>query len=202
MSKQMLIIRELSAASGVDADRIVRATMGSYEFDKVIGAFGKISDLPIWYSECRDIARLCSVATRLNQRHGVRLVFVDYLQLLDLPPGETTERQVAKASSQFKRLAVKTGLSVVLLSQLSNPRDGDFSKPPSMGQLRGSGMLMADADRVVMLHRPGQGKPEEDHTLLANIAKSRNGPPGVKIEFRFHRGRILNAARQHEEALP
>jgi replicative DNA helicase len=195
MSRVAVAYREMASLSGVETERIARARLSGDDFGRIAGVVSKLSDLPVWYSEATDIRKIAAQAIRMHRAHGIRLLWVDYLQLLDMVDADTEEQRVAGTGKFLKRIAIKTGISVVALSQLSNPRDGDYSRPPSDGQLRGSGQLKAHADRILMLYRPNHGSEEDDHTLIAKVAKARNGPGGVKIELRFLNGRIANAAR-------
>src|SRR5262249_15754940 len=129
-------------------------------------------------------------ARRLKMRHGIGLVVVDYLQLIE-PDNrkETREQQVAGISRRLKRLARELGIPVVALAQLNRNVENRADGRPRLSDLRESGGTEADADVVMLLHRPDlrRGKDGDDDgerdarpvvPAIVMVEKQRNGPTG------------------------
>src|SRR5262249_53306490 len=124
--------------------------------------------------------RIAANARRLKLRHGIKIVFVDYLQLIE-PDNRRDNRQeqVANISRRLKFLARELQIPVVALAQLNrNPEDRQGGKP-RLSDLRESGSIEMDADTVMLLHRPEMYEPgQHEGTTEVIIAKQRNGPTG------------------------
>jgi replicative DNA helicase len=127
-------------------------------------------------------------ARRMIRQHDVKMIIVDYLQIMKLPRGERyygdTEKTTA-LSSGIKKLAKELNVPIVILSQLSRASVGDKPRKPVLSDLRQSGAIEQDADVVIFIHRPEaygiitdteygstEGKAE------IHVAKQRNGPTG------------------------
>jgi len=130
-------------------------------------------------------------ARRLVQKHGVKIIFIDYLQLMrstSKRAQDNRQAEVAEISTMLKNTARELGVPVVALAQLS--RDAENRKP-TLAQLRESGQLEQDADAVIFIYRPQKNERDEDtgealqrEEALAIIAKQRNGPVGeVDLDF-------------------
>lgn len=128
-----------------------------------------------------NVRDIVSRARSLHRRHGVELVFVDYLQLCE-PAGKYENRNLAVASmsAALKRLAVESNIAVVVFSQL-NRASAKEKKMPLLSELRDSGAIEQDADLIAFLHRPD---PEEKRRVIFHVAKHRNGPTG-DCDLRF-----------------
>src|SRR5205807_9653208 len=117
---------------------------------------------------------------RLKQRHGLRLVIVDYLQLLQsgLRRVENRQVEVSGMSRSLKLLAKELDVPVVVLSQLNRGPEQRTDKKPMMADLRESGSIEQDSDVVILVHRPDLYEPETERAGEADliIAKHRNGP--------------------------
>lgn len=111
--------------------------------------------------------------------HGVRVVFVDYLQLVAFPigKGETLAQAIGKVSQSFKRLAQELRICVVLLSQIN--REGGKGSEPSVEDLKGSGDIEQDANAIIMLWRNNKDE------LHVKIAANRSGPAGYRQTVEF-----------------
>lgn len=137
----------------------------------------------------QSVARIAAHARHLRRTHEIRLVVVDYLQLIDTEEkrGKNRQEQVAAISRRLKNLAVELDIPIVALSQLNREADGER---PKLSHLRESGALEQDADTVLLLHR----EPETPRVVTVIIAKQRNGPPGeVTLGFCPEEMRFENA---------
>ena len=133
-----------------------------------------------------DIGKL--VATiRLAARKGVKVVIVDYLQLV--PPEDASvirEQQVASSSRKLKQVAMACNVCVIVLSQLNRQVENRPDARPRLSDLRESGAIEQDADQTWLLWRPNKGSTEQpDNVARIDIAKNRNGPTGI-IDLEWH----------------
>ncbi len=141
-------------------------------------------------------------ARRLTHTENIRLIVVDYIQLLRGPKAESRQQEMTRISALLKSLAKDLGVPVVALSQLSRAVEQREKKRPILSDLRESGALEQDADKVVFVHRPEQYDPEDDRGV-ANliVAKNRNGPTGaVKLAFKKKCMRFENFHPEDEPA--
>jgi replicative DNA helicase len=130
----------------------------------------------------QSMLRISANARRLKHRHGIKLVIVDYLQLVE-PDNrrEARHEQVAGIARRLKYLARELALPVVALAQLNREVENRAGQEPRLSDLRESGGIEADADVVLLLHRPAN-----EGVLEVNVAKNRNGPTG-NVTLRFRR---------------
>lgn len=140
------------------------------------------------------IQQLCARSRRLANREGIKLIVVDYLQLVETAQKmENQNLKVAFVSAQLKKLAKSLKIPVIALSQLNRQSEGTADKRPQLCNLRDSGAIEQDADVVMFLHREGKAKewreaidytavPMHEHNLMPVVelivAKNRNGPCG------------------------
>jgi replicative DNA helicase len=194
MSADQLALRLLSTISGLEGRQIRAKRWGREEHLRLGRAIDELGRMPIFIDETPGIgvAELRSKARRAVSLHQVRLVIVDYLQLMSLPPrSESHQLGIATISKSLKALAKELGVPVMALSQLSRQveqRGGD--KRPMLSDLRDSGAIEQDADIVLFVYRPemyeqtdAQGNPTAGRAELI-IGKHRNGPTGtVQLHF-------------------
>lgn len=151
--------------------------------------FGEAVDvgkgLPLYWSTAERLDRIIATATRLHRRAGIRIMAVDYLQLVGIPKGERRDLEVGTATRAFLRLAKKTGMVVYLLSQLNRKVDFRGDKRPRLSDLRDSGAIEQDTDSCWLLDRDTPDG--EDMRIL--IAKARNGRGGI-VTLKFRNGHI------------
>jgi len=134
-----------------------------------------------------NITQLCLRARRVKQKHGLSLVVVDYLQLIEGPrlKGENRQEEVARISRRLKGLARELHVPVIALSQLNRVLEHRDVKRPRLADLRESGQIEQDADAVLMLHRPEMYDPEDRKGLAEiHVAKNRGGSTGM-VELSF-----------------
>jgi replicative DNA helicase len=211
MPKEQLIIRMLSAESGVDGSRMRTGKLIDSDWAKLANAAGTLADAQIHVDDTASITmtELRARARRLAARAAktdapLRMVAVDYLQLLggDAKRGsqnESREREVAENSRQLKLLAKELGITVVALSQLNRKCEERKDKRPLLSDLRDSGAIEQDADVIVFLYRHEvYEKDDQDSAGKAEliIAKQRNGPIGVAhVAFLNHLSSFRNLQR-------
>jgi replicative DNA helicase len=147
----------------------------------------------------RNPAQLSAIARRAKSRHGIGLIVIDYLQLLesgDGPDRESRQEQVARISRRLKGIARELDVPVIALSQLNRLVEQREDHRPRLSDLRDSGAIEADADLVILLHRPDYYDPTDRPGLAeAIVAKNRNGPTDtVPLVFLKHLARFESAA--------
>lgn len=183
--------RLLAATSTVSASEIRNPSTVSKEgWLELARASGRVAALPI-YGDDRGtlkIDQLLSSARLCIRRHGVQLIVVDYLQIVQAPPGRETRDRVAAVSNALRQLAKSENVAVVQLSQLARPRD--INDRPTMIQLKESGDVEAHSHVIVMPYLPvdDTGELIADEQVLI-VAKNRNGTVG-QIPVYFDTARL------------
>ena len=148
-------------------------------------------------SRSQTTSQIGPIARQFKRKHGLRLVVVDYLQLLQFPSGRWVPRheQVAAMTRDLKGLARDLGCPVIALAQLNRNLENRQDKRPQLSDLRESGSIEQDADTVLLLHPPededAKANPDLKDTLCIIIGKQRNGPTeDVTVRFDKATGRI------------
>jgi replicative DNA helicase len=193
MSRDQLVQRMLTAEARVDSQRVRQGGLRDADFTNLARAAGVLQSCPVWIDDTPSLSLLemRSKARRLKAENDIKLVVVDYLQLMRSPEyAENRVQEISDISRSLKALARELEVPVVALSQLSRAseqRGGE--RRPILSDLRDSGAIEQDADLVVFIHRP-EYYDREDETKkgLADImlAKNRNGPTG-DVQLRFSR---------------
>jgi replicative DNA helicase len=185
MSRQELFVRLAAAGGRVDGHQIQSGYVREADCARLSDAYCRIGSSSLFVDDSAAVGVLdlrCQ-AKRLQARHGLHLLIVDYLQLMQLPTrAENRNVAIADISRGLKLLSRELAIPVVALSQLSREterRGGD--RKPMMSDLRDSGALEQDADLIVFIHRPEVYQPTPENAGLAEIiiAKQRNGPTGT-----------------------
>jgi replicative DNA helicase len=200
MSEQQLMVRLLSASARVNAHQLRTGRLSQGDWKDISTATGQLSKAKIFIDDTASLSilELRAKARRLKAEHGIGLVIVDYLQLVQGPRNsESREREVSMISRSLKALAKELDVPVMALSQLNRAvesRAGD--KRPVLSDLRESGAIEQDADVVLFVHRPeSYGAIEikdDDGTVMPAegvaeiiIGKQRNGPTGIiRLSFK------------------
>lgn len=205
MSKEELVDRLLVSQSDIDAWRLKTGRLSEDDFDKLSTAMGELADAPIYIDDTPGIsvAEIRTKARRLQMETGMKLLIVDYLQLVN--PGKRFEnrvQEVSYVSQNMKNLARELKIPVIAVSQLSRAVEHRGERKPQLADLRESGAIEQDADVVMFLYT----KDEEfspQRIVSINIAKHRNGPVGEKdLLFRGDRIRFYNIEGSREESPP
>lgn len=201
MSKEELVDRLLVGQADVDAWRLKTGKLSEDDFGKLSEAMGELADAPIFIDDTPgiSISEMRTKARRLQLEHGIKLLLVDYLQLVD--PGRRYDnrvQEVSVVSQALKNLARELKIPVIALSQLSRAVEHRGEKKPQLADLRESGAIEQDADVVMFLYRPDdQYLPTMPIKLL--IAKHRNGPTGeIDLLFRGDRIKFYSVEKQRE----
>jgi replicative DNA helicase len=200
MSKEQLVQRLLSMDAGVDQQRLRTGWIEDDEWDRIIYAMGTLSEANIWIDDTPGITtvEMRSKARRLQAEHGIDLIIVDYLQLMQsvLGSGKRNEnrvQEISEVSRNLKALARELNMPVLALAQLSRAVETRQSKVPQLSDLRESGSLEQDADIVMFIYRDDIYNPESERKNIADIivAKHRNGPVGeVSLYFQANQTRF------------
>ena len=193
MSKEQLVNRMLCAEANIDSQRLRIGEMGDKDWDSLWAACDTMSKAKIYIDDTAGITvmEMRSRARRLKAEHGLDLIVVDYLQLMQGSGKRNTsgdrQQEVSEISRSLKALARELDVPVLALSQLSRGVEARQLKRPMLSDLRESGSLEQDADIVTFLYREDYYKPdtENKHTELI-IAKHRNGPVDT-VNLFFHK---------------
>ncbi|GAC1393434.1 MAG: replicative DNA helicase [Ktedonobacteraceae bacterium] len=199
MSKEQLVQRFLSMDAGIDQQRLRTGWIEDDEWERIIYAMGTLSEATIWIDDTAGIStmEMRSKARRLQAEHGIDLIIVDYLQLMQSTAGgvrnKNREQEISEISRNLKGLAREINVPVLALAQLSRAVESRSSKIPQLSDLRESGSLEQDSDIVLFIYRDDVYNPESERKNIADIiiAKHRNGPVGeVSLFFQASQTRF------------
>lgn len=212
MTADALSLRLLCSRSRVNLRNVRDGLLAERDFPKMSGASGKIAKAPLYIDDSAglSILQLRAKARRMHQMYGIKLLVIDYLQLLHTTNKRAKNRQeeITDISNGVKALAKELGIPVIILSQLNRELEKDKNRKPRLSDLRESGAIEQDADIVGLLYRPAEEKEGEsteqntDSAVPINllIAKQRNGPTGdVNLTFFRDITRFENAAKVSAE---
>ena len=208
MTAESLVLRMLCSRARVNMRNIRDGFLAERDFPKLTGAAGKLANAPLYIDDTAglSILQLRAKARRMHQQYGVKLIVIDYLQLLNASGTriENRQQEVAQISNGVKALAKELKVPVIVLSQLNRELEKDKSRKPRLSDLRESGAIEQDADLIALLYKPDEGKEDEDgapaevDSIPVNllIAKQRNGPTG-DVHLTFFKGytRFESAAK-------
>lgn len=201
MSKEQLAQRMLCSHARVDANKVRTGYLASSDWPRLTAAAGKLSEAPIFIDDTPAISvmELRAKARRLKAHQDIKLIILDYLQLMRGSSGiENRQQEISEISRSLKALARELNVPVVAISQLSRAVESRTDHRPQLSDLRESGAIEQDADLVVLILREEYYSPTPDNQGLAeiNIAKQRNGPVGqLKLTFIKEYTRFENIAR-------
>ncbi|MFW6138215.1 MAG: replicative DNA helicase [Spirochaetota bacterium] len=192
MSKEALVQRMLCSEARIDNQALRKGFLRTEDWPKLTIAAGKLADANIFIDETPGISdmQLRAKARRIQSRHGLDIVMVDYLQLMSTTSKRRNEgrtQEITEISRSLKALARELHVPVVALSQLSRAVESrGKDKRPILSDLRESGAIEQDADLVAFLYRDELYNPNTDDKDIAEviIQKQRNGPTGT-IRLRF-----------------
>lgn len=209
MSADQLASRMISTLSGVNSTKIRTGHIDEEEFFSVLDASKKLQKMPLYIDDTPSlsISSLRTRARRLKRKHNLKLLFIDYLQLIRGNVGGSRDfnrvQEISEITQGLKALAKELNIPVIALSQLSRAVEQREDKRPLLSDLRESGSIEQDADIVAFIYReeyylmrkkPKEGtdaysKWQQDMSNVSNIteliiSKHRNGPVGeVKLYF-------------------
>lgn len=185
--------RMLSGQSRIDSHRFKgRVRLGREDWERLHAAKGRIDSLPIGVIDGgrQSVSAICSSARKFARQHGRCVVFVDYLGLVDIPRADrrnNRHEELDYVSRALRVLAKEIGQPVFALSQLNRESEKREDKTPRMSDLKESGALEANADVVILVHRPEYYDPNDNPGVAKLIiSKNRNGGTGT-VSVTFHR---------------
>ena len=198
MSCQQLVTRLVALNAGVDLNGLRRGDIKDVDWPSIVDASQSLSKVgkALWVDDtaAASLFEISAKARRVQsmasaESRSLKLVIVDYLQLMSPSSKEgTREQQVSEMSRGLKQMAKDLDVSVLMLSQLSRAVESRADKRPLLSDLRESGAIEQDSDNVMFLYRPGYyERGVDDGSTELIISKQRNGPTGV-VPLRFYSG--------------
>lgn len=196
MSQEELVDRLLVSQADIDAWKLKTGRLGEDEFTQLSDAMGVLADAPLYIDDTPGLSvlEMRTKARRLMAEKGLKLLVVDYLQLIRGRGLENRVTEVAEISQGLKNLARELKIPILSLSQLSRAVEHRGSKQPQLADLRESGAIEQDADVVIFLFREDE---DDLSNMKLNIAKHRNGPlRTIDLRFKGERIRFFGAERK------
>jgi replicative DNA helicase len=208
MSKEQLVQRMLCSHARVDAHKVRTGFLSQSDWPRLVSAAGKLSEAPIYIDDAPAITalELRAKARRLKAQFDIRLIVVDYLQLMQGHQIKSDNRQqeISEISRSLKALARELNVPIIAISQLSRAVEQRSDHRPQLSDLRESGAIEQDADLVLLLLREEYYNPTEENRGIAEIiiAKQRNGPVGsLNLAFLGEYMKFENVSSRSEEFL-
>jgi replicative DNA helicase len=206
MSKEQLFMRMLTGEARIDAHRFRSGYLNEKDYGRLSHALGTLAEARVYIDDTASIGvlEMRAKARRLQSEHGLDLLIIDYIQLMQgRGRFESRQAELASISRSLKGLAKELHVPVVALSQLSRAPETRSDHRPQLSDLRESGALEQDADVVMFIYRDeqyrdadGQTNQESEGVAEIIIGKQRNGPVGtVKLAFIKEHTRFENLAQ-------
>ena len=206
MSAKQLTARLIARQTQVSSSSTLYSKLSDDEYNKLYDGSLSLKSLPIYFDEDNknNFSKICSSIRRMVKQHGIKVVFIDYLQILANGSRENREAIIGDMARDLKRLAVELDIAICALSQLKR---AEGSKEPALNRMRGSGQIEEACDMAILIHRPNL------KTDVANvtIAKGRNiGLAKEKVKFNsalsyfsdFEQGDPQAPYQERKEELP
>lgn len=200
MAKEQLFQRMLTTEAKIDAHRFRTGQLSDGDYEQLSTAMGLLESARVFIDDTAGISvlEMRAKSRRLKAEHGLDLIVVDYIQLMQgRGRFENRTQELASISRSLKGLAKELGVPVVALSQLSRAPESRSDRRPQLSDLRESGALEQDADVVIFIFREEMYEETPENQNLAEIivGKQRNGPTGnVKLAFIKQQTRFQNLA--------
>lgn len=190
MSKAQLVLRMLSSEARVDSHLLRTGRLQKEDWWRLAEAAGRLEQAPIFIDDTGSLTvqQMRGKARRLKAEHGLDLLMVDYLQLMQgRSDAESRQQEISDISRSLKALAKELNVPVVALSQLSRAVESRKPPIPMLADLRESGAIEQDADIVMFIYRDDVYDPNSEKKGIADILvkKHRNGPTG-DVQLFFH----------------
>ncbi|MBO8155654.1 MAG: replicative DNA helicase [Bacillaceae bacterium] len=206
MGAEQLVMRMLCAEGNIDAQRLRTGRLESEDWGKLTMAMGSLSNSGIFIDDTPGIkvSEIRSKCRRLKQEHGLGMILIDYLQLIQGSGRnrENRQQEVSEISRSLKALARELNVPLIALSQLSRGVEQRQDKRPIMSDIRESGSIEQDADIIGFLYRDDyyNKESEKENIIEIIIAKQRNGPVGtVELAFVKEYNKFVNLDRRYSE---
>jgi len=200
MTRNEITMRLLSAEAKIPLNHMRNGNMNDDDWTRLARKMGEVSSAPLFIDDSPNMTmmEIRAKARRLKQRHDLRLIVIDYLQLMTSGKKvESRQLEVSEFSRQIKLLAKELEIPVVALSQLNRGAEQRADKRPMVSDLRESGSIEQDADMVILLHREDVYEKESTRPGEADliVAKHRNGPTrDLTVAFQGHYSRFVDMA--------
>lgn len=200
MSKIEIVTRILSAEARVPLNVLRSGQLSDDDWSRLARRMGEISGAPLFVDDTPNMTlmEIRAKARRMRQRDDLKLVVVDYLQLMSSPKRtESRQQEVADLSRGLKLLAKEIECPVIAVSQLNRGPEQRTDKRPQLSDLRESGSIEQDADIVILLHRDDYYDKESPRAGEADfiVAKHRNGPTDtITVAAQLHFSRFVDMA--------
>jgi replicative DNA helicase len=203
MSKEQLFMRLLTSEARIDAHRFRTGFLNEKDYGRLSQALGTLAEARVFIDDSASIGvlEMRAKARRLKAEHGLDVLIIDYLQLMQgRGRFESRQQEVSAISRSLKGLAKELSCPIIALSQLSRAPEGRTDHRPQLSDLRESGAIEQDADVVFFIYRPevydkDETRPEQQGVAEIIIGKQRNGPIGsVKLSFLSQFTRFENYA--------
>ena len=195
MGRNEIVMRLLSSESSIGLTAMRSGKMNEADWQKLARKMSNVSNAPLFIDDSPNltITEIRAKCRRLKQRHDLKLVVVDYLQLMTSGKRvESRQQEVSEFSRSLKLLAKELDVPVVAISQLNRGPEQRTDKRPMLSDLRESGSLEQDSDVVILIHREEHydkdARPGEADLI---VAKHRNGPTAtITVSFQGHYSRF------------
>ena len=194
--------RLLCSAAQVNGHRLRNGTISQEDRRRLVQKSAEIGTAPLYIDDTpgRTLTEIAAVARRLKRKHGLKLVVIDYLQLIEPDnPRDPRQEQVARIARRLKTMCRELDIPVLCLAQLNRQAEQSRDNRPRLNHLRESGAIEQDADVVMFVHREEyyQTTDEERERVKGGaeiiVAKQRNGPIGdVKLLWQHDYTRFVN----------
>lgn len=200
MGRSEIAMRLMSAEAAVPLQAMRKGTLDRRDWTTIAATRGRINDAPLYIDDSPNmtLVEIRAKCRRLKQRAGLKMVVIDYLQLMTSGKRvESRQQEVSEFSRALKLLAKELQVPVVALSQLNRGPEQRADKKPALSDLRESGSLEQDADMVILLHREAAYEKENPRAGEADliVAKHRNGPTDtITVAFQGHFSRFMDMA--------
>ncbi len=201
MSRNEITMRLLSAEARVALHSMRTGQMNEDDWTRLARRMSEVAHAPMFIDDSPNMSmmEIRAKCRRLKQQHDLRLVIIDYLQLMSSPKRvENRQQEVSELSRSLKLLAKELNVPVIAVAQLNRGPEQRQDKRPMLSDLRESGSIEQDADVVILLHREDAYERESPRAGEADfiVAKHRNGPTTtVTVAFQGHYSRFVDMAR-------
>ena len=201
MSRSEITMRLLSAEARVPLHHMRTGKLTEEDWARLARRMGEVAEAPLFIDDSPNLTmmEIRAKARRLKQRHDLKLIVVDYLQLMSPHKrSESRQQEVSEMSRALKLLAKELEVPVIAISQLNRGAEQRTDKKPQIADLRESGSLEQDADMVILLYREDIVEKESPRAGEADfiVAKHRNGPTAtITVAFQGHYSRFVDMAR-------
>lgn len=206
MSKEQVVDRLLCSEAGIDSWKLRTGNLSDEDFPKIGHAMGVLSEAPIFIDDSANsnVMEIRTKARRLQMEHGLGLIVIDYLQLMEGRYSDNRVQEISEISRSLKALARELEIPVIALSQLSRAVEQRPDRIPQLADLRESGSIEQDADVVMFIYREDYYKQDTERKFVADIfiKKHRNGPTGqIELFFKPEQMKFKNLEKKREEIL-